>query len=155
MSQLNQKKVCFQGYLKSIAMPIKPENRVKYPKNWNEISADIRFRRANNKCEVCGVLNYSEGFWIDNKFATVTTILNQLNETGKTQIDDLPMEIKSIKIVLTVAHLDHNPQNCDYNNLKAMCQRCHNRYDARHRAKIRKLTGFKDQLIIKWNQHGL
>jgi 5-methylcytosine-specific restriction endonuclease McrA len=33
-------------------------------------------------------------------------------------------------VVLTVAHLDHQPENCDPDNLMAMCQRCHNAYDA-------------------------
>ena len=33
------------------------------------------------------------------------------------------------KVVLTVAHLDHIPENCGDDNLLAMCQRCHNRYD--------------------------
>jgi hypothetical protein len=31
--------------------------------------------------------------------------------------------------VLTVAHLDHTPENCADENLKALCQRCHNTYD--------------------------
>jgi len=32
--------------------------------------------------------------------------------------------------VLTVAHLgDPSPENCADDNLKAMCQRCHLRYD--------------------------
>ena len=35
-----------------------------------------------------------------------------------------------VKVVLTVAHLDHMPENCDPQNLRAWCQRCHNRYDA-------------------------
>lgn len=35
-------------------------------------------------------------------------------------------------IVLTVAHLDHDPRNCDPSNLKALCQRCHLRYDIEH-----------------------
>lgn len=34
------------------------------------------------------------------------------------------------RVVLTVAHLDHNPQNCIEENLAALCQRCHLRYDA-------------------------
>lgn len=33
------------------------------------------------------------------------------------------------RVVLTVAHLDHNPQNCERENLRALCQRCHLRYD--------------------------
>ena len=36
------------------------------------------------------------------------------------------------RIVLTVAHLDHQPENCSDSNLKAMCQRCHLRYDVKH-----------------------
>lgn len=37
---------------------------------------------------------------------------------------------KPVKVVLTVAHMDHRPENCERSNLKALCQRCHNRYDA-------------------------
>ena len=38
-------------------MPIRPENKARYPKNWPEISARIR-ARAGNKCEDCGVPLY-------------------------------------------------------------------------------------------------
>lgn len=44
---------------------------------------------------------------------------------------------KQVKIVLTVAHLDHTPENCADENLKALCQKCHNRYDAPMRAGIK------------------
>lgn len=83
-------------------MPIRPENKARYPKDWKQISLRIR-DRAGNKCEDCGVDNYS--------------------------IRD------GSKIVLTVAHLDHTPENCADDNLKAWCQRCHNRYDAPTRAR--------------------
>ena len=36
------------------------------------------------------------------------------------------------KIILTVAHLNHQPEDCRPENLKAMCQRCHLRYDREH-----------------------
>jgi 5-methylcytosine-specific restriction endonuclease McrA len=78
-------------------MPIRAENKARYPKDWKQISLRIR-ARADNKCEDCGVENYS--------------------------IRD------GSKIVLTVAHLDHTPENCADENLRAWCQRCHNRYDA-------------------------
>lgn len=35
-------------------------------------------------------------------------------------------------IVLTIAHLDHQPENCDPENLRAWCQRHHLAYDAEH-----------------------
>jgi 5-methylcytosine-specific restriction endonuclease McrA len=41
-----------------------------------------------------------------------------------------PHPITGSTVVLTVAHLDHDPRNCADDNLKALCQRCHNRYDA-------------------------
>jgi 5-methylcytosine-specific restriction endonuclease McrA len=41
-------------------MPIKPENRHRYPprKQWREIRAII-LKRANHKCEFCGVPNHT------------------------------------------------------------------------------------------------
>ncbi len=41
-------------------MPIKPENRHRYPvrKEWLKIRESI-LKRANNHCEFCGVKNYS------------------------------------------------------------------------------------------------
>ena len=50
------------------------------------------------------------------------------------------------RVVLTVAHLDHDPRNSDPDNLRAMCQRCHNRYDlparrANAQARRRAATG--------------
>ena len=87
-------------------MPIKPENKKRYPANWKEIRKDI-LKRADNKCEFCGIENYA------------------IRENGS-------------KVVLTIAHLDHIPENCDYSNLRALCQRCHNRYDAKHRAETRR-----------------
>lgn len=85
-----------------VIMPIRPENKARYPKNWKQISEDIRFNRAKNKCEKCGAENYK------------------------------PHPITGSKVILTVAHLDHTPENVDYDNLMAMCQRCHLRYDAHH-----------------------
>lgn len=114
-------------------MPIKKENKARYPKNWKQLSEFIRFERAKNHCEVCGVENYSNGYWIENKFVTVSELINQLEETGETQIDNFAIDKKPIRIILTVAHLDHIPEHCDLINLKAMCQRCHNRYDIEHR----------------------
>jgi hypothetical protein len=44
----------------------------------------------------------------------------------------MPAKWATGRIVLTVAHLDHQPENCADENLKAMCQRCHLRYDVDH-----------------------
>jgi heterodisulfide reductase subunit B len=51
-------------------------------------------------------------------------------------------------IFLTIAHLDHNVLNNKFNNLKAMCQRCHLNYDKNYHARSRKYgkDHRKDQL---------
>ena len=97
-------------------MPIKPENKGRYPKNWKQIRQHI-LERAGNKCEWCGVENHS---------------MRYNPKTGK-----------EVKIVLTIAHLDHTPENCSDNNLRALCQRCHNAYDMSQRIKNRKTKSYE------------
>jgi 5-methylcytosine-specific restriction endonuclease McrA len=52
------------------------------------------------------------------------------------------------RIVLTIAHLDHTPENCARENLRALCQKCHNKYDAKHRAQTRKRHFLIGQLSL-------
>ena len=112
-------------------MPIRPENKHLYPKNWPKIRCKILARAAC--CESCGVKNYERG--IRDKKGTLWPLdglLSVFEDTGS-MIDG-----KVIKIVLTIAHLDHDPTNNDHENLRALCQKCHNNHDAEHRAKNRK-----------------
>jgi 5-methylcytosine-specific restriction endonuclease McrA len=100
-------------------MPIKPENRARYPKDWKAISLSIRARAAG-QCECMGECG--------------------LHRDGSAprrcqEFNGLPALYARGKVVLTVAHLDHTPENCAPENLKAMCQRCHLRYDADHHRK--------------------
>jgi hypothetical protein len=96
-------------------MPICPENRARYPKDWPAISPRIRRDRAGWRCEQ-----------------------KDANGVRCRAIHGEPHPDTGSKVVLTVAHLDHTPENCDDGNLMAMCQRCHNRYDsASRRAGIR------------------
>ena len=44
-----------------------------------------------------------------------------------------------MKKTLTVAHLDHVPNNCDRNNLKALCAPCHGTYDLKQMGRKRVL----------------
>ena len=40
-------------------MPIRKEMQQRYPKDWALRSRFVRFYRARNRCEWCGVHNYS------------------------------------------------------------------------------------------------
>src|SRR5687768_12501230 len=117
-------------------MPIRPENKALYPPNWkSEIVPMIR-ERSGNRCECTGQCGVNHP---DNVLAT-----GNMDEPDRVEIiepkrcgkwNGMPIdEIEGPKIVLTVAHLNHNPQECAGENLLHMCQACHNRYDAPVRA---------------------
>lgn len=107
-----------------------PTDMSKYPPNWKSEIRPRILKRAQNKCEWCGVRNHAEGVRIKGKFFDCTNDPMQL-ETFVC-VDGL----KAIKIVLTIAHVhDPDPMNCTDDNLAALCQRCHNRHDAPMRAK--------------------
>ena len=86
--------------------------------------------RAGHKCEECGVpdqevgIRTRSGLWVKAPAGYAP--------------GDWFAGVKCIRIVLTVAHLDHNPGNNDPANLRAWCQLHHNRYDAAHRAASRR-----------------
>lgn len=98
-------------------MPILPENKARYPRDWKLRSQFVRFYRAKNRCEWCGA------------------------ENGKAH------PVTGSRVVLTVAHVfDERPEAASLMNLAALCQRCHNRHDApgrqaRRRARAEQWAG--------------
>lgn len=120
----------------------------KYPSNWKTEILPAILQRAKNCCEFCGVKNYSEGF--RNKqghFYTTDFILEEFESTGLDMFDDelyhcvqKDGKVKPIKIVITIAHLDHNILNNEFLNLKALCQRCYLNYDREYHLKNRRET---------------
>lgn len=102
-------------------MPIKAENKHRYPANWREIRA-ATLKRAGNCCEFCGV---------PNGVYRIRGMDEWTNDAGQAETWAMDGERVSV-IVLTIAHLDHTPENCAPANLKALCQRCHLAYDAAH-----------------------
>lgn len=99
-----------------------------YPKNWKAIRQEI-LKRANNLCEFCGAENYAWGYRAES------------GRFIQAHPDDmLAQDRKYIKIILTIAHMNHKTMDSRRSNLKALCQRCHNNYDADHRRKNRSHT---------------
>jgi hypothetical protein len=99
-------------------VPIRPENRSRYPADWSLIRKRI-LERAGDRCE--GSPAYPDcrapNGWYRVKGGEAL-----------------------VRIVLTIAHLDHIPENCDESNLRAWCQRCHLTYDAAEHAKTARRT---------------
>ncbi len=115
-----------------------PCNYKLYPKNWlSEIRPRI-LQRANYTCEMPGCnFQHLETIWaVRHKgkstwFRSHDEALKQprtISGSTKRQIQNP----KPVRVILTIAHLDHDECNPDVTDerLMAMCQLCHLRYDA-------------------------
>lgn len=92
--------------------------------------------RARHRCEHegCTAAHRELGYWRDGAWVPLPRTLRDAGYDRPGQIvacSDGP-DIKIIMIVLTIAHLDHQPENCADDNLRAWCQRHHLAYDADH-----------------------
>lgn len=97
-------------------MPIRPENRARYGADWKAFSAYIRFERAKGHCECEGECGRG------------THAGRCPNRHGEAAYGT------GSKVVLTTAHLTHEPECRDEDKVKAMCQGCHLHYDREHHA---------------------
>lgn len=80
-----------------------------YPPAWPVISRRIR-DRAGGRCECTGQCALHRGERCHERTGTLA-------------------RFASGKVILTVAHLNHCKSDCRDENLLAMCQTCHLRYD--------------------------
>jgi hypothetical protein len=99
-------------------MPIRPENRTRYPADWSEISLGIK-KRAGWRCECLGECGRGTH---DGRCP---------NRHGG------PAYGTGSRVVLTTAHLNHQPEDCEPGNLRAFCQGCHLHYDRDHHRQTR------------------
>lgn len=105
-------------------------NRERYADNWSDVIRPAILARDNYKCTSCNAkhrtIGYrdSSGNWIEcDEF-----MIEWCKGKG----------IKTKKLFLQVAHLDHNPNNNDPLNLSTKCPRCHFINDKALSAVIRK-----------------
>lgn len=98
-------------------MPISPD-RANYPENWGELRAAVLGRAKNAdgvpQCECLGECGL-------HRFTGGPRRCVELNGTEA--------RFAAGVIVLTTAHLCHDPACANLDHLKAMCQRCHLRLD--------------------------
>lgn len=124
-------------------MPIRPEMKPLYPapKEWKAIRERI-LERAGHACECvgeCGVEHSGGRCGAPNRTTIVrskvaTTFFWRCHDGCSLCLGGDP-ECRSVHVVLTTAHLDHDPSNNDEANLRAICQFCHLRYDRHEHAK--------------------
>lgn len=85
-----------------------PMQKERYPANWKEIALEIK-KEAGWRCAACDM---------------------KCREPGE--------KFDTHKRTLTVHHIDHQPENCQKENLIALCSGCHLKADAKFHAEHRK-----------------
>lgn len=128
--------------------PIRPENRGRYPDDWPEIRAAV-LARAGHRCECRGECGHDHAAEVDPEWVATQASLRALGQIEPatehdpprcSEIHQTPAEYARGMVVLTVAHLDHQPEHNDPSNLRAMCQRCHLAHDREHHTQTRAET---------------
>lgn len=109
-----------------------PMQRHLYPQNWEAIAYQVK-QEAEWRCEECGRECRRSG-------EPVTDFVERI-QTARVSECPVVAEFleKPTRFVLTVAHLDHRPENCNRSNLKALCAPCHCRYDLSQMARKKAL----------------
>lgn len=103
-------------------MPIRPENLHRYPRDWPQISARIRFELAGGRCECTGHCG------LTHPGGRCPAVHEETHpDTGSV-------------VGLTTAHLNHTPEDVRESNLLAACQLCHLRIDHGHHRVTRSIT---------------
>lgn len=103
-------------------MPIRPDLKHLYPANWKEISHQIRFVRAGGRCEHCNAPH--------NGIRLRTGEV--LDRTAAIALLDVGLQLVGARVILTTAHLNHDPTDNRPENLAALCQKCHLAHDLLH-----------------------
>ena len=120
-----------------------PIDYKEYHPKWRLISKLIRFKRAHNRCEQCGLVNGQvikrlKNGMVRTPGAQDWDMINaKVRYSGYTMSGSIKFH-GFTKVVLTVAHLDHNKANNRFENLAALCQRCHLSHDQKQHAENRK-----------------
>lgn len=125
-----------------------PMDRSRYPDDWDDISLRIR-ERDGWRCTCCGVANGA--LIVRSSIDAARYVIYEPSvkmwrkpASGKLYLPTVPGEFdykrKPVRIVLTVAHLDHDSMNNADENLAALCQLHHLRHDKHQHATNAQLT---------------
>jgi hypothetical protein len=115
-----------------------------YPLDWEEQIRPPILTRASGRCECrgeCGVSHAqsvgSAAWYIIGSDDAHCGLLHESLRFSATANE-------LVRVILTIAHRDHDPRNCDDDNLRAWCEPCHLRYDGelhRERKRLAKQRG--------------
>lgn len=110
-----------------------PMDRSLYPKDWDAIARAIKVA-ADWKCQQCGRPCRRPGetlydfVWRIEEDWAETWAKDLYDEEFDEEFGYVPV-LRARRFVLSVAHLNHRPEDCRPENLKALCMSCHGRMD--------------------------
>lgn len=118
-----------------------PIDYSRYPPNWKSEIVPRIIERAGNSCEKCGVENKAKLWSVPimirdkSKYKVKRIWVSSSHDMERLKsiaLSSNDCQIKQVKVVLTIAHLDHDELNHDVTDdrLSALCQQCHLNYDA-------------------------
>lgn len=126
-------------------MPIRESERGRYAANWPEISTAAK-ERAGWRCEMChaphkaiicrGTYGQAIGSYMlpDGEVRCEEDGAYEGHARGSEFVG------RYLRVILTTAHLDHQPENNDPGNLRVLCQLHHLRHDRPHHVAMRRLN---------------
>lgn len=133
-------------------MPIRREHRFFYPIDWPQLSAVIRFGRAQSCCEGCGwphgrrVFHLGDGCWWDTDAASWRDGSGRRVRLKAGAVDVLGI-VRVTSVVLSAAHRNHDTADNADANLAAFCQRCHMIHDQPEHRRRRWATLFRRKAL--------
>lgn len=136
--------------------PIRASQKARYPTDWATVIVPRIRARSGGRCECTGDCgrDHDEETRAPAPTPTGTPLFDigqrptggarpavvPYSEARCEAVDAWLHPVTRSLVQLTVAHLDHQPENCADSNLLDMCQRCHLAYDTRHHAETRQDT---------------
>jgi len=107
-------------------MPIDYKN---YPSNWKTEIRPAILQRAHGRCESCGINNGAvirrDGDKVRRPCQTEWDMINADVWHNEHSMTTALKKHGFIRVVLTIAHLNHDTGDNRPENLKALCQKCH------------------------------
>jgi 5-methylcytosine-specific restriction endonuclease McrA len=97
----------------------------QYHPDWKDVIRPMILKRDNYKCRVCGIGHKKEVYKLSNGlYREVDSFLKQWCVVNN---------FKVFTLYLQIAHLDHNKQNNEPDNLMSLCPYHHANYDREHK----------------------
>lgn len=110
-----------------------PVNYKLYPPDWFTRIVPLVRKRSGGKCEQCGLLQHQIVYSVQAAYRRGRKLVYRREWVT---IEPTGLKFKPVKVILTVAHLDHDSHNflVKIDRLLDLCQKCHLRMDSKMKA---------------------